>query len=55
MSVYDNLSKLVNFTKKNFCEQDSSDCENCNHFDRGRCPVVLAEELLQEEGYEGDD
>ena len=49
------LSKVVNFIEDEFCEVDYSDCDNCSHYDSGNCPIVLAKQYLEDEGYDEDE
>ena len=51
MNVYTALQNIVEFVEKEFCEVGSQDCDCCEHFDLGHCPVHQAKELLSEEGY----
>jgi len=45
------LSNLVNFIEKEFCGFDEQDCDCCNHYDLGNCPVHLSKQYLEELDY----
>ena len=56
MSRVDNLlEKVINFVSEEFCEVDESDCDTCVHYDMGNCPIFLAKQYLEDEGYIEED
>ncbi|MBQ3420719.1 MAG: hypothetical protein IJH34_03435 [Romboutsia sp.] len=43
------LSQVIEFVDKEFCGVDEQDCDCCNYYDLGNCPVLLAKQYLKEE------
>ena len=55
MNAKEHLDRVIDFVSTKFCEVCKEDCDQCQYYDKGNCPILVAESYLyEEEGYEDE-